>query len=71
LMQQIEFVDTNILLTWSAISGSNYRVQAKTNLNDVTWFDLTPDVTATGATATRTEPLGEAVKFYRVQVLTP
>lgn len=71
LIQQIELVDTNILLTWSAISGCNYRVQAKTNLNDVTWFDLTPDVTATGATATHTEPLGDAARFYRVQVLTP
>jgi hypothetical protein len=71
LIQQIELVETNIVLTWSAISGSNYRVQAKTNLNDVTWFDLTPNITATNATATRIEPLGEAVKFYRVRVLDP
>lgn len=71
LIQQIDLVDTNIVLTWSAINGNNYRVQAKTNLSDAAWFDLTPDVTATGATATHTEPLGDAAKFYRVRVLTP
>ena len=68
LIQQIELAGTNIVLTWSAISGTAYRVQAKTNLTAATWFDLTPDINATSATATRTEPLGEAARFYRVQV---
>lgn len=71
LIQQIELAGTNIVLTWSAINGTTYRVQAKTNLTEATWFDLTPDIAATGATATRTEPLGNDAKFYRVRVLTP
>ncbi|MGC3961456.1 MAG: putative Ig domain-containing protein [Verrucomicrobiota bacterium] len=71
LIQQIELAGTNVVLTWSAIGDTVYRVQAKTNLADTTWFDLTPDVTATDSTASRIEPLGEAAKFYRVQVLTP
>lgn len=70
LLQQIELAGTNVVLTWSAINGTTYRVQAKTNFAD-TWFDLVPDVIATNATASRIEPLGEAAKFYRVQVLTP
>lgn len=70
LIQQIELASTNVVLTWSAISGTTYRVQAKTNLIEA-WFDLSPDVTASGATASRTEPLGGEAKFYRVRVLTP
>lgn len=71
LIQQIELTSTNVVLTWSAISGTTYRVQAKTNLADTAWFDLVPDVTATNSTAARLEPLGEAARFYRVRVLPP
>jgi hypothetical protein len=57
-------------LTWSAISGQTYRVQYTTNLTDTNWQNLTPDVTATGDTASQTNsPLSDAQRFYRVLVL--
>jgi hypothetical protein len=68
LLQQIELAGTNVVVTWSAINGNSYRVQAKTNLTDA-WSDLAPDVTATGDTASRTEPLGNTQKLYRIRVL--
>ncbi|NOS68970.1 MAG: hypothetical protein HOP33_03485 [Verrucomicrobia bacterium] len=71
LIQQIELSDTNVVLTWSAINGTSYRVQSKTNIEDVLWTDLTPDVNATGTNALRSEPLGFSQRFYRVRVLTP
>jgi hypothetical protein len=67
-LQQIELAGTNVVVTWSAINGNSYRVQAKTNLTDA-WSDLAPDVMATGDTASRTEPLGNTQKFYRIRAL--
>ena len=47
-------------LTWSSISGQTYRVQYSTNLADTNWQDLTPDVMATGDTASQTDsPLSD------------
>jgi hypothetical protein len=71
LIEQIELSGTNAVLTWSAISGTSYRVQSKTNLEDLSWNDLLPDVTASGATASRAEPAVLMQRFYRVRVLTP
>ena len=56
-------------LTWSAIPGAKYRVQFKQNLEDPLWFDVVPDVTASGKTASLSDPLGSTRRFYRVLVL--
>ncbi|MDW8309490.1 MAG: hypothetical protein RMK20_08970, partial [Verrucomicrobiales bacterium] len=61
----------NFLLTWSAIPGVTYRVQYKNNLEDAVWTNLPPDVTATGPTASQTDPLGPTQRFYRVVVVAP
>jgi len=70
-IQQIELSGTNLVLTWSAINGTSYRVQSKTNLEDLLWVDAVPDVPASGTNAMRTDPIGASQKFYRVRVLTP
>ncbi len=50
----IEGVGTpNPTLSWSSVSGYTYRLQYKTNLNQVGWL-LVGDVTATGSTASLT-----------------
>jgi hypothetical protein len=57
-------------LTWNAISGTTYRVQFKTNLTDTAWGDLAPDVTATGATASASDPSStNDLRFYRILVV--
>jgi hypothetical protein len=60
---------TNATLAWSAISGTTYRVQFKTDLNDTNWTDLLPDVTATGSTASLTDPPAATQRFYRILVV--
>jgi hypothetical protein len=56
---------------WTAIPGTSYRLQYKTNLGDTAWGDLTGDVTATSVTASKADPLpgANATRFYRVFVL--
>src|SRR5207245_2480539 len=54
MIQSVSVSGGMITLTWSAISGTTYRVQVKDDLNDANWTDLS-DVPATGATAMATD----------------
>jgi hypothetical protein len=56
-------------VAWSAIPGTTYRLQFKTNLNDAAWTDWMPDIVATGITATVANVVvSNASCFYRVRV---
>jgi hypothetical protein len=57
-----------VTINWTAIAGQTYRVQYKDNLDDVSWTDLAPDVTASGSTASTTDAT-ISQGFYRVAVL--
>jgi hypothetical protein len=70
-VQRAEIVNGNVRLTWSAIPDVTYRVQFKNHLDDPDWMNLTPDVTAAGPTASTSDPLGPAQRFYRVMVVAP
>ncbi|MFZ9935763.1 MAG: YHYH protein [Luteolibacter sp.] len=57
----------DVALTWSAVEGGTYLVEASTNLTD--WQDLTPAVTATDDVAAITESDAKnthSIRFYRV-----
>jgi hypothetical protein len=70
VLETIAISNNSATLTWSAISGTTYRVQFKTNLTDTAWGDLVPDVTATGAIASTSDPFGtNDIRFYRVLVV--
>jgi N-acetyl-anhydromuramyl-L-alanine amidase AmpD len=63
----------HVVLSWRAIAGQTYRVQAKFELGDAEWTDVT-DVQAAGETATLVDSLelGGLItprKFYRIRVL--
>ena len=58
-------------LNWSAVAGTTYRVQFKTNLEDAVWIDVAPDVYASGVSASITNTFEAPQRFYRVQVLSP
>jgi hypothetical protein len=63
---------TNIVITWSALSNSVYRVQYKSALAGTNWISLTPDVVATGSTASFTDHPGtNSQRFYRVLMNPP
>jgi hypothetical protein len=57
-----------IIVTWPAVPGRRYRVQAKAALTD-SWTNIVPDFTATGATLSFTNTPPPAQKFFRVQML--
>jgi hypothetical protein len=70
VLEAIVMSANSATLTWNAISGTTYRVQFKTNLTDTAWGDLAPDVTATGATASASDPSStNDLRFYRILVV--
>ena len=56
------------VVTWSALPGRRYRVEARAGLEGP-WTNAGPDITATGATAAFTNAPPPAQKFYRLLVL--
>jgi autotransporter-associated beta strand protein len=57
----------NAQLKWSSVAGATYKVQYKTNLDQIDWLDLT-NLTATGTSTTiadTTTPV-PTQRFYRV-----
>jgi hypothetical protein len=70
LIQSVVISNSSVVLTWSAIAGQSYRLQSRTNLTDSTWNELSPDIIATGSTASGTDTSGTGIQqFYRVRVL--
>jgi len=58
-----------IRFTWTTEVGGRYRVQAKDNLADADWTELTGDITATESTASRTLAVTGLQRFYRIAKL--
>lgn len=60
-----------LVLTWSAISNTTYRIQFKNDLADGQWQALEPDITATNSAATASDAALEngLQRFYRVLVV--
>jgi len=59
----------NLMLTWTAIPVTSYRLEFNTNLSVTNWTSLAGDVTAVGNTASKLDPLTTSNRFYRVRVL--
>jgi hypothetical protein len=58
---------TNIVITWTSVSNSVYRVQYNATLAGTNWIDLPPDVTAMGSTTSYTDnPAGATQRYYRI-----
>jgi uncharacterized repeat protein (TIGR01451 family) len=56
-------------IRWSAQAGLGYRVQFKTTLDQPNWTDLSGDIVAAGASATKSDAASGGQRFYRVTVL--
>jgi hypothetical protein len=67
MIQSLVITNNTVNITWSAVAGHIYRLQSKNNLNDASWTDVLPEVTAPGSTATTTDSSGVvARRFYRI-----
>lgn len=59
------------LITWGAISGKNYRLQYKDDVEANDWYDILGDVTAASNSASKTDTsaTNSVLRFYRVILL--
>jgi hypothetical protein len=59
-----------VTITWSAVSGRNYRLQYQDGAPGTNWYDGLPATQATGSTASGTNVPGSAMpRFYRVYLM--
>jgi len=56
----------NFCLEWDSLDGAHYVVQGKASLGDPSWTDVSPTITATGATTTYCVPLPSPYNYFRV-----
>jgi hypothetical protein len=67
LITSIGLSGTDVIISWSAIPNTVYRVQYKTDLEETTWTDLPDVVVADSTAASKIDPHGsEPQRFYRV-----
>ncbi|HEV2435683.1 MAG TPA: YDG domain-containing protein [Verrucomicrobiae bacterium] len=61
-----------VTITWTSVTNGLYRLQYCNGLSGSVWSNLSPDVIATGLSATQTENLiGGSPRFYRIMVPNP
>ena len=64
--------NNTIAITWSSVASLIYQLQSNNSLNGTNWINVSPNVTATGPTATETNAVGNtSQQFYRISLLTP
>ncbi len=67
-VQSVSRFGNQLTLNWSALSGKNYQIQMKTNLNDLSWQNVT-QVTASGSTGSFVQTISNQQKYYRILIL--
>jgi hypothetical protein len=65
----IQLDRTIVTLTWSAIPGKHYQLQAKAGFSDVLWQNVGTVITANELNVTTTDTVTGTQKFYRVVML--
>jgi len=59
-----------VTVSWTATPGVTYRLQYISNAQNSVWTDVPGDVTASGATASKTDAMGSTQqRFYRVRIV--
>jgi large repetitive protein len=66
----IDLTNNAVKITWLSSVGATYRLQYIDTLTTTNWQDVSPDVIATGSTASQTNvPGGAPRRFYRVRLV--
>jgi hypothetical protein len=60
---------SNLVLIWTAVSNTTYRVEFDPNLGPSNWIALTGDVTSLSNLASKLDPLTPSNRFYRVRII--
>ena len=70
IITSLKLTNATAVITWDSVPGKTYRLQYKTTVNSTSWFDVSPDVTATGLSTSGTNTLdNNSQRFYRVMLL--
>jgi hypothetical protein len=56
----------NLCLSWNSIVGTNYVVEAKTNVQDTAWNRVSPLITAATTNTEHCVALPSSYRFFRV-----
>jgi hypothetical protein len=68
-IQSIILTNNVAAITWSSISGQNYRLQRTDSLAPSNWQDVGTDITATTSVTTQTNSVpGITERYYRVRL---
>ncbi len=62
----LAFDAKDVRLSWSAISGQNYQLQYKDDLDDPNWTDLSGVLAATNSLMMLSDPTANHQRFYRL-----
>jgi hypothetical protein len=69
-IKSVTLQNGQIVMSWDAVPSQGYRLQYCDNLRSTHWEDVTPDVTALGATLTITNTLDPSPsRFFRILML--
>jgi hypothetical protein len=69
-IQSLQLENDQAILVWTSENGRSYRLQFVQSLTATGWTDVTPDIVASGSTASATNTLsGAQQRFYRVLAL--
>jgi hypothetical protein len=70
LINQVTVTGGKVTVSWTATPGVTYCLQSKSSMRASTWKNIPGNVTATGTTVSKEDPVGpEPVRIYRVMVL--
>jgi len=65
----ISAASNTLQITWHSFAGIKYRVQAKAELSDPAWQDVSGTVTATGSTTSAPVQASDTERFFRIVVV--
>jgi subtilisin family serine protease len=65
----LAITQTNLCLTWVSLVGTNYFVEAKTNIQDLVWLRISPQITATTTNSRYCLDLPSPYRFFRIAVI--
>ncbi|MBI4657312.1 MAG: S8 family serine peptidase [Verrucomicrobia bacterium] len=60
---------TNLCLRWASVAGTNYVVQARTNIEDRVWDRLSSVISATGTNSEYCVSLPTPYRFFQIEVI--
>jgi hypothetical protein len=70
MITSVTGADGMVTVSWTATAGTVYCLQCKASAQETNWINIPGNVTATGATASKSDAVGSInTRFYRIMVV--